>query len=143
MRETSRRHFISGAGLLVALPLTVTPAMGQPAGRREFVERALAMQQVASQRGDQPYGALVVRGDRVLAEAPSRVVSRRDPTAHAEMEAIRDACQQISDRSLAGCVLYSSARPCRMCEAAAFWAGIASMVFGADGTDGGPPRLGC
>jgi tRNA(Arg) A34 adenosine deaminase TadA len=101
------------------------------------------MRDLAVRSGDQPYGALVARGDRRLAEAPSRVVSRRDPTAHAEMEAIRDACRQIGDRSLAGSVLYSSSRPCPMCEAAAYWAGVETMVYGADGTAAGRPRLSC
>ena len=63
-----------------------------------------------------------------------------DPTAHAEMEAIRDAARRLRTRDLSGCTLVSTSRPCRMCEAAAYWAGISSMVTGAALTDVGPPR---
>ena len=105
------------------------------------VERAFEMRRLAETQGDQPYGAVVVRDGRVVAEAPSRVVTRGDPTAHAEMEAIRDACRRLGTRRLAGSQLYSSSRPCPMCEAAAYWAGIDRMIHGADATDGGAPRL--
>ncbi len=107
-----------------------------------FVDRALAMRRAAEAAGDQPYGAVVVKDGRLVAEAPSRVVGRRDPTAHAEMEAIREACARLGTRSLAGAELYGSSRACPMCEAAAYWAGIARMVHGSDGIDGGAPRLG-
>lgn len=99
------------------------------------------MRRLAETHGDQPYGAVVVKDGRVAAEAPSRVVTRGDPTAHAEMEAIREACRRLGTRRLTGCELYSSSRPCPMCEAAAYWAGIDRMIHGADGTDGGAPRL--
>ncbi|MGH7322780.1 MAG: nucleoside deaminase, partial [Candidatus Rokuibacteriota bacterium] len=111
-------------------------------GRGVFVDRALAMRRAAESAGDQPYGAVVVMDGRLVAEAPSRVVGRRDPTAHAEMEAIREACARLGTRSLAGAELYGSSRACPMCEAAAYWAGIARMVYGSDGIDAGPPRLG-
>jgi guanine deaminase len=100
------------------------------------------MRRAAEAGGDQPYGAVVVIDGRIVAEAPSRVVDRRDPTAHAEMEAIRDACARLGTRSLAGAELYGSARACPMCEAAAYWAGVGRMFHGADGTDAGSPRLG-
>jgi tRNA(Arg) A34 adenosine deaminase TadA len=75
-----------------------------------------------------------------VGSAPSRVVTRTDPTAHAEMEAIRDAAQRLRSRDLVGCVLVSSSRPCRMCETAAMWAGISRMVYGESMTDGGAPQ---
>ena len=111
------------------------------ADRRSHVARAFEMRRLAETQGDQPYGAVVVKDGRVVAEAPSRVVTRGDPTAHAEMEAIREACRRLGTRRLAGCELYSSSRPCPMCEAAAYWAGIDRMIHGADATDGGAPRL--
>jgi guanine deaminase len=91
--------------------------------------------------GDQPYGAVVVRDGRIVAEAPSRGVVAGDPTAHAEMEAIRDAARKLGTRNLAGYDLYGSSRACRMCEAAAYWAGIARLFHGADATGGYPPQL--
>lgn len=106
-----------------------------------FIARAFEMRARAEQEGDQPYGAIVVRDGRIVGEAPSRVVTRGDPTAHAEIEAIRDAARRLGTRDLAGCIMYSSSPPCPMCEAAAYWARIARLVHGAAIVDGGPPRL--
>jgi tRNA(Arg) A34 adenosine deaminase TadA len=85
---------------------------------------------------------VVVRDDRIVGEAPSAVVTTSDPTAHAEMEAIRDAARRLGRRDLSGCTIYASTQPCPMCEAAAAWAGIARVVHGADLVDAGAPRLG-
>lgn len=104
------------------------------------MRRAEALRDQAVRDGDQPYGAVVLRGDRIVGAAPSRVVTVNDATAHAEMEAMRDAARQLRTRDLAGCILVSTSRPCRMCEAAAAWAGISRMVFGETLTDAGPPR---
>ena len=76
----------------------------------------------------------------IVGAAPSRVVTANDPTAHAEMEAIRDAARRLRTRDLSGCTLVSTSRPCRMCEAAAGWAGISRMVYGPTLTDAGAPR---
>lgn len=106
-----------------------------------FITMAFEMKSRATAEGDQPYGAVVVKGDEIVAAAPSRVVTRSDPTAHAEMEALRDAAQQLSSRDLSGCLLYSSSRPCPMCEAAAYWAGIERFYHGQTIADGGVPML--
>lgn len=98
------------------------------------------MRDEAVAAGDQAYGAVVLRGDAVVGAAPSRVVTANDPTAHAEMEAIRDAARRLRTRDLSGCTLVSTSSPCRMCEAAAGWAGITRMVHGQALTDAGPPR---
>ena len=107
---------------------------------RAAMRRAEALRDEAVRAGDQPYGAVVLRGELVVGAAPSRVVSATDPTAHAEMEAIRDAARRLRTRDLSGCVLVSTSRPCRMCEAAAGWAGISRMVYGEALTDAGAPR---
>ncbi|MCC6474646.1 MAG: nucleoside deaminase [Burkholderiales bacterium] len=106
-----------------------------------WIARAFELQRRARQSGDQPYGALLVRDGRLLGESPSRVILERDPTAHAEMLAIRDAARRLGSGDLSGCVMYSSSRPCPMCEAAAYWAGISRLVWGRTATDGGRPRL--
>ncbi len=116
----------------------VQPVEATPAG---FLRRAFEMRDLALKAGDQGFGAVVVREAMIVGQAPSRVVSNTDPTAHAEMEAIRDAARRLHVRNLSGAVLYSSFRPCPMCEAAAHWAGISRMVYGDAATDGGPPRL--
>lgn len=101
--------------------------------------RARTMRDEAVRSGDQSYGAVVWCGDKIVGEAPSRVVTAGDPTAHAEMEAIRDAARRLGSRDLSGCVLVSTSRPCRMCEAAAGWAHISRMVHGDSLIDAGPP----
>ena len=103
------------------------------------MQRARALRDEAVRSGDQAYGAVVLRGAHIVGEAPSRVVTAGDPTAHAEMEAIRDAARRLRSRDLSGCVLVSTSRPCRMCEAAAGWARIERMVHGDALTDAGPP----
>jgi tRNA(adenine34) deaminase len=83
---------------------------------------------------------VLVVGDIVVGEGPSRVVKLGDSTAHAEREAIRDAQRRLGRTVLAGSVLYSTSRPCRLCEAAAAEAGVARMVYGAELNDAGSPR---
>ena len=118
-------------------------AIEQPSVRDDasFIARAFEMQRAASGAGDQPYGAIVVRAGQIVGQAPSRVVTAGDPTAHAEMEAIRDAARRLGSRNLAGCILYSSSRACPMCEAGAYWAGIDGMKYGRDARDAGRPSL--
>jgi tRNA(adenine34) deaminase len=107
--------------------------------KRPFVNAAFAMKRQAEAAGDQSYGAVVVREETIVGWGPSRVVTRRDWTAHAEREAIRDA-QAALGADLSGCVMYSTSRPCVNCERAAAEAGIARMFFGAEATDAGVPR---
>jgi tRNA(Arg) A34 adenosine deaminase TadA len=115
-------------------------ARGATPALAEALRRAEALRDEALRAGDQPYGAVVVLDGRIVGEGPSRVVQRGDPTAHAEMEAIRDAARRLGRRDLGGALLVSTSRPCRMCEAAAGWAGIARMLHGPALTDAGPPR---
>jgi tRNA(Arg) A34 adenosine deaminase TadA len=77
----------------------------------------------------------VVRGDEVLAEACNQVTSSHDPTAHAEVGAIRAACRLIGDFSLAGCEIYSSCEPCPMCLSAIYWARLDALYFAASRVD--------
>ncbi|HEY6133887.1 MAG TPA: deaminase [Rubrivivax sp.] len=104
------------------------------------MRQAEAMRDEAVRMGDQAYGAVVLRGSDIVGAAPSRVVTRNDPNAHAEREALRDATQRLRTDDLSGCVLVSTSRPCRECESAAAAARIARMVHGAALTDAGVPR---
>jgi tRNA(Arg) A34 adenosine deaminase TadA len=136
-----------GAGL-IRIPVAAAAARDNPieqpamAAPKDFMDRAYDMKRQAQNSGDQAFGAVIALAGRIVGQAPSRVVVRRDPTAHAEMEAIRDAAQRLGRRDLTGATLYSSSRPCPMCEAAASLAGIERMVHGADLADAGVPRLG-
>lgn len=106
-----------------------------------FIQRAFEMRQRAIDLGDQAYGAVVVRDKVIIGQSWSRVVLDEDPTAHAEMAAIRNAARRIGNRNLDGAVMYSSSRPCPMCEASAYWAGIDTLIHGRVGNNAGPPRL--
>jgi tRNA(Arg) A34 adenosine deaminase TadA len=108
----------------------------------EFMRHAVAMRDKAVADGDQPFGGVVASPDGVVGEGPSRVIVHQDPTAHAEMEAIRDAARRLGRRSLSGMVLYSTSPPCPMCESAAYWAGIDELIYRESLDTGGPPRLG-
>lgn len=107
---------------------------------RRWYEAAAAMKRLAQSWGDQPYGAVLVLGAQVVGEGPSRVVQRGDANAHAEREAIRDAQRRLGRLTLPGSVLYSTAHPCRLCEAAAAAAQVSRMVHGEALSDAGVPR---
>jgi tRNA(Arg) A34 adenosine deaminase TadA len=129
-----RRHLLALSALLAA------PRIGaENAPQSRWYQAAEAMRRLALSWGDQPYGAVVVQGGRIVGEGPSRVVQRKDPEAHAEREAIRDARERFGAAALRGAVLYSTSRPCALCEEAAADAGIARMVHGAALQDAGAP----
>lgn len=90
--------------------------------------------------GDQPYGAVLVADGAIIGNGPSRVIRLGDPAAHAEREAIRDAQIRTGRSSLGGSVLYSTSRPCRLCESAAAQADVARMIHGPELNDAGPPK---
>jgi tRNA(Arg) A34 adenosine deaminase TadA len=96
-----------------------------------FMARAiqLSLENVRSGRGG-PFGTVIVKEGRVLAEAANQVTASNDPTAHAEVVAIRDACQKLRCFELRGCVLYTSCEPCPMCLGAIYWARIDRVFFG-------------
>jgi ankyrin repeat protein len=93
--------------LLAAFPWLPVPALAADAPLREAMRRAEALRDEAQRAGDQPYGAVVLHGALIVGAAPSRVITATDPTAHAEMEAIRDAARGLRRRDLSGCVLVS------------------------------------
>ena len=101
----------------------------------EWLIRAvdLAVANVAD--GGGPFGALVVRGERLLGAGTNRVTTDLDPSAHAEVVAIRSACRELGDFSLEGCTLYASCEPCPMCLGAALWARVNRVVYAADRDD--------
>jgi len=137
--------FLFCAGALRAQPSggdsSVGPAVSAPRDRATFAARALALRDEAVRRGDQPYGAVVVRKGEIVGEGLSAVIADRDPTAHAEMVAIRAAARRLASRDLGECELFGSSRACPMCEAAAYWANVGRMFHGSEAVDAGPPRL--
>ncbi len=140
---------IGGVSLIsTALPIRLTrsetehgkAARTHGAQDEVFMEHASNIKKIAVDAGDQPYSAVVVKDGHIVGEGPSRVVTRQDPTAHAEMEAIRDAAKRLGTRDLSGCTIYATSKPCRMCETAAYWANLLRIYYSTSLTDGGSPR---
>lgn len=125
--------------LAAAAALAVPPARAA-LPEADWYAQALRMRALAESWGDQSYGAVLVKDGAIVGWGPSRVVRDRNPDAHAEREAIRDAVARHGTAVAAGALLVSTSRPCAACEAAAARAGVARMVFGAQLTDAGAPR---
>jgi tRNA(Arg) A34 adenosine deaminase TadA len=104
------------------------------------MQAAAEMRRISIATGDQAYGAIIVMAGRIVGLGVSKVVVNRDPTAHAEMEAIRDACRRLGTADLSGSTMFSTSRACCMCETAAAYARVSRMVYGAGLTDAGAPR---
>ena len=104
-------------------PRPVTPKLA--------MELAVAEALAGVQAGQSPFGCAIVRAGRVVANAHNRVWQKCDSTAHAEMKAIRTACHKLKTIDLSDCTMYTTCEPCPMCFAAAYWARIGKVVFGA------------
>lgn len=101
-----------------------------------FMAEAIALAAANAREGrGGPFGALVVRAGQVVGRGVNRVVSSHDPTAHAEMVAIREACQTLGSFQLAGCEIFASCEPCPMCLAAIYWARLDRLCFAATQDD--------
>ena len=94
----------------------------------------LSIDNVLSARGG-PFGAVIVKDGQAIAEAANQVTSTNDPTAHAEVIAIREACSQLRRFDLTGCEIYTSCEPCPMCLGAIYWARIDRIYFANDAAD--------
>jgi tRNA(Arg) A34 adenosine deaminase TadA len=136
---------VSRGRVRAALALLLAPfariAQSRPdAGHERFVARAFANRDRAIAAGDQAYGAVLVCDGEVIADGVSAVVTSADPTAHAEMQALRLAMARFGRKELVGCVLYGTSRACPMCESAAAAASVARLFHGRDAAGGQPPR---
>lgn len=101
----------------------------------EFMRRAIALSCQGVAEGGGPFGAVVVKDGVVIGEGRNAVVPRHDPTAHAEVMAIRAACATLGTHDLTGAVIYASCEPCPMCLGAIWWARIGGIVYGNDRAD--------
>jgi tRNA(Arg) A34 adenosine deaminase TadA len=106
------------------------------------MQQALAEAKAAADRGEVPVGAVITRGGVVIAAAGNRTRERNDPTAHAEMLAIRIACEALGEERLTGCDLYVTLEPCPMCAGAISFARIRRLYFGATDPKGGAVESG-
>ena len=121
------------------------PPLMQPSERTKaaFLARARALREQAIREGDQGYGAIVVRDGVVVGEGRNYVVLESDPTAHAELLAVRDAARRLDNRDLSACDVYSTATPCPMCQGALYWARVRRFHTESTPEGGLAPKLGC
>jgi tRNA(Arg) A34 adenosine deaminase TadA len=94
-----------------------------------FMRRAIELSLDNVKKGGGPFGAVIVRRGEILAESCNLVTALNDPTAHAEINVIREAARRLENFDLSGCVIYSSCEPCPMCLGAIYWARIDKVVF--------------
>ncbi|MPL76904.1 Guanine deaminase [bioreactor metagenome] len=103
---------------------------------KKFMQLAIdtALDNIKSNNGG-PFGAVIVKDGMLIAKSPNTVTSSNDPTAHAEINAIRLACKELKTFDLSGCEIYSSCEPCPMCLSAIYWARISKVYYAADRFD--------
>jgi len=100
-----------------------------------FLLRAIEIASQGISEGGGPFGAVIVKDDKIISEAGNKVVLNNDPTAHAEILAIRQASLILKSFELKDCTLYTSCEPCPMCLGAIYWSGISKVVYSCDRTD--------
>jgi len=105
---------------------------------QRFLCEAIELAQVNMDKGGRPFGAVIVRDGMVLATGVNEIVATHDPTAHAEMTALRAASRKLGSPSLAGCAVYASGHPCPMCMAAMRLSGISEVYYAYSNDDGAP-----
>ena len=103
--------------------------------KQELMRRAIALAVENVRQGGGPFGAVIARNGEIVAEGVNRVTMQHDPTAHAEVQAIRNACTKLGTFDLSGCDIYSSCEPCPMCLGAIYWAHLNHLYFAGTKTD--------
>ncbi len=93
------------------------------------MKKAIELSIKSVNNGGGPFGSVIVKGDKIIAEGSNKVTSNNDPTAHGEIVAIREACKKLNNFSLNGCELYSTCEPCPMCLSAIYWARIDKIYY--------------
>jgi len=102
---------------------------------RVFLNRAVDIAAEGIKKGGGPFGAVITREGKLISEAYNEVVYSSDPTAHAEILAIRKACDSLMSHDLSGCDLYASCEPCPMCLGAIYWSGISRVFYASERGD--------
>ena len=97
--------------------------------KNEFMKRAIELSIKSVNNGGGPFGSVIVKGDKIIAEGSNKVTSNNDPTAHGEIVAVSEDCKKLNDFSLNGCELYSTCEPCPMCLSAIYWARIDKIYY--------------
>lgn len=116
-------------------PHATVASATESAANPEFMKRAIAIALENVRNGGGPFGAVIARDGRILVEGVNRVTATNDPTAHAEIVAIRMACAALSAFQLDGCDLYTTCEPCPMCLGAIYWARPARVFYASSAGD--------
>lgn len=95
----------------------------------QYMKRAIELSKKNIEHGGGPFGAVIVKDGKIIGEGFNKVTANNDPTAHAEVEAIREACKNISNFDLNGAEIYTSCEPCPMCLSAIYWARLSKIYF--------------
>jgi guanine deaminase len=103
----------------------------------ELMRRAIELSENSVQNGGGPFGAVIAKDGKIVAEGSNKVTIDNDPTAHAEVCTIRNACQKLGTFDLSGCVIYTSCEPCPMCFGAIYWAHLDKIYYANDRKDAG------
>lgn len=109
--------------------------MGPPMSHEAWMRRAIELSRAGLATGQSPFGAVIVRGDELIAAGHNEVWKRTDPTAHAEVVCIQRAAATLRAIDLSGCRMYTTCEPCPMCAAAIHWSGLDEVFFGATISD--------
>ena len=102
-----------------------------------FMRRAIELSRESVKKGGGPFGAVITRNGEIIAESHNKVTLLNDPTAHAEVNAIRDAARKLNTFDLSGCEIYASCEPCPMCLGAIYWARLDKIYFAGSRSDAG------
>ena len=103
--------------------------------KEDFMRKAIELSIENVKNGGGPFGAVIVKDGEIVATGVNRVTANHDPTAHAEVSAIRAACQKLGTFDLSGCEIYTSCEPCPMCLGAIYWAHLDKICYGNNKTD--------
>lgn len=103
--------------------------------KEELMRRAIELSENSVRNGGGPFGAVIAKGGEIIAEGSNKVTINNDPTAHAEVCAIRNACKILNTFELANCVIYTSCEPCPMCLGAIYWARLSKIFYANDRKD--------
>lgn len=98
--------------------------------KKDFMRKAIALSIENVKNGGGPFGAVIVKDNEIIATGVNRVTANHDPTAHAEVSAIRAACEKLQAFDLSGCEIYTSCEPCPMCLGAIYWAHLDKIYYG-------------
>lgn len=112
-------------------PSSISPQLVEQEKHERFMRLAIHQAREAIQEGHPPYATCIVKGDTVIASVHNAIWQHVDPTAHAELEAIRHACRALGTMDLSDCTIYSTCEPCSMCLTACIWANITTIIYSA------------